>query len=74
MATEPKKKRVMGPRVVKDKVVYLLYKGEVEAGSMRFVLNADDVFEAMDADASLKRLKVTIPANKKKAAATPATA
>lgn len=69
MATEPKKKRVMGPRVVKDKVIYLMYKGEVEAGSMRFLLNADDVFTAMDEDASLKRLKVTIPAKAKKAPA-----
>jgi hypothetical protein len=65
MAIEPKKKRVMGPRVVKDKVIYLMYKGDVEQGSMRFILNADEVFEAMDADPSLKRLKVTIPVKRK---------
>lgn len=66
MATEPKKTRKGGPRIVKDKVIYLTYKGSIEPGSMAFHLNADEVFEVMDKDPSVMRLKVTLPRAKSK--------
>lgn len=65
-----KKKRVMGPRVVKDKVVYLTFEGDVNKDSIRVLTDADEVFEAMDANPNLKRVKVVIPAKKKPAAPT----
>lgn len=69
MATEPKKTRKGGPRIVKDKVIYLTYKGSIEPGSMQFHLNADDVFEVMDKDPGVMRLKVVLPRKAPKAAA-----
>jgi hypothetical protein len=72
MATEPKKTRKGGVRVMKDKVIYLTFKGELDASSLQFHENADKVFEVMDADPSIKRLKVVLPrASKKAPAATP---
>jgi hypothetical protein len=71
MATEPKKVRKGGPRIAKDKVLYLTFKGSVEAGSIKFHENADAVFEVMDADPSVQRLKVVLPRAPKKAPVTP---
>ncbi len=71
MATEPKKKRVMGPRVVKDKVVYLTFEGDVNRDTIKVLHDADEVFEAMDANPNLKRVKIVMP-SKKRAPATPA--
>jgi hypothetical protein len=66
MATEPKKTRKGGPRIVKDKVIYLTFKGTIDAGSLQFHENADKVFEVMDADPSVSRLKVVLPRAAKK--------
>lgn len=68
MATEPKKTRKSGPRVAKDKVVYLLFKGELDVSSIRVMAGpnaADEVMDAMDQDSSLKRARVVIKAKKK---------
>ena len=74
MATEPKvkAKRVMGPRVVKDKVVYITYKGDLDKSSINVHFDADAVFEIMDTDPEVKRIKVTIPSKAKKAPVPPA--
>lgn len=74
MATEPKKtRRASGPRVVKDKVIYLTFEGDVNKDSIKVLHDADEVFEAMDANPNLKRVKVVIP-TKKRAPAAPAAA
>lgn len=69
MATEPKKTRKGGPRVVKDKVAYLLFKGEVEPGSFQVKFDADEVMETMDKDPALKRVRIVIPVKRAKPAA-----
>jgi hypothetical protein len=71
MATEPKKTRKGGVRVMKDKVIYLTFKGSIEPGSLAFHENADKVFEVMDADPTVNRLKVVLPRAAKKPAAAP---
>lgn len=65
MADAPKKKRASGPRVVKDKVAYLLFRGDVEPGSIKVEFDADKVMEAMDGDGTLKRARVVIPVKRK---------
>lgn len=69
MATEPtkteKKKRATGPRVIKDKAVYLTFEGEVNKDTIKVLHDADAVFEAMDANPNLKRIKVVIPTKKR---------
>lgn len=72
MATEPKKKRVMGPRVVKDKVVFLTFVGEVDMSTVKVYTSAEEVMDAMDANPSLKRTKVVIPVKRKPTAPTAA--
>jgi hypothetical protein len=72
MATEPKKTRKSGPRVAKDKVVYLLFKGEIDVSSIRVETSADAVMDAMDNDSSLKRARVVLKAKKKADAPTAA--
>lgn len=62
-----KKKRVMGPRVVKDKVVFLTFVGEVDMSTVKVYTNAEEVMDAMDANPSLKRAKVVIPVKRKPA-------
>lgn len=75
MATEPKKtRRATGPRAVKDKVVYITYEGEVNKDSIKVLHDADAVFEAMDANPNLKRIKVVIPTKKRAAPPAPAAA
>ena len=66
MATEPtKKKRASGPRVIKDKAVYLTFEGDVNKDTIKVLHDADAVFEAMDANPNLKRIKVVIPTKKR---------
>lgn len=65
MATEPKKTRKSGPRVAKDKVVYLVFEGEVNMSTMQIHTDPEKVMDAMDANSNLKRAKVVIPAKKK---------
>lgn len=72
MATEPKKTRKGGPRTVKDKVVYLLFKGEVDASTIRIEHDADAVMNAMDNDPGLKRARVVIPVKRAKPPVAPA--
>lgn len=67
-----KKKRVMGPRVVKDKVVFLTFVGEVDMSTVKVYTSAEEVMDAMDANPSLKRTKVVIPVKRKPAAPTAA--
>lgn len=77
MATESKtekKSRKGGVRVVKDKVAYLLFEGELNRDSIQVLFDADKVMETMDGNPNLKRARVVIPmkrANKPAAPAAP---
>lgn len=67
MATEPTKakRKQSGPRTVKDKVVYMGYKGSfAEGGKPRFFLNPNDAMEAVLSDRDLQVEKVVIPRGK----------
>lgn len=75
MATAPKNGegksgRKGGPRPKKDKVVFLLCKGDVQ--EVKVALTAEEVLDIMETDPNWKRQKVVIPAKKGRAVATPA--
>lgn len=61
MAGEVKKPRKpMGPRTIKDKVLYLLFKGQIE-GDVEVVDNAGpDLVDRVMADRDLKMVKVVL--------------
>ena len=62
-ATAPKTKRKSGPRVVKDKVMYALYKGQLD--SLEFVFTADAALEAKEFDDTVKYKTIVIPGKAK---------
>lgn len=72
-ANGERKSRRSGPRVAKDKIVFLMFKGEV-AADYQIALNAEQVLDLMEADPTWKRAKIVIPAKRPKTVAPAATA
>lgn len=62
--TETKKRRSSGPRVVKDKQVILMFKGQLE-GDVQVVFDPWEAMEAKDRDSTLQLKKVTIPVKRR---------
>lgn len=62
-APTPTKRKSSGPRVVKDKVAILLYKGNIEA--MEFCFDPMEALEKKESDASWNFKKVVVPVKRR---------
>lgn len=67
--TTATKRKSTGPRQVKDKVVYALFKGSME--SLSIVDNAEAALDAKEADPSLTYKKIVIPVKRRAPVAPP---
>lgn len=60
---EKPKRRQQGPRTVKDKVVFMGYKGQF-TDKPKFFLNSAEAMDALMADRELQVEKITLPKGK----------